>query len=97
MTPETEGSTLYFWSAVREHAVGNPRVDELLFGQVSEAFAEDKAVLEAQQQVIARYGDSWANALRADEGSVASRRVVQRLMDAEAAAAGASAPKTLSG
>ena len=96
ITPETEGSTLYFWAAVREHAIGNSKVDELLFGQVSEAFAEDKAVLEAQQQVIARYGDSWANALRADEGSVASRRVVQRLMDAEAAAA-STAPKTESG
>lgn len=91
MTPAVSGSTLYFWAAVRDYGIGNTQVDELIFNNVAEAFAEDKAVLEAQQEVIARHGDSWANAFQADTGSVKARRFVQRMIEAEEKAHGQTA------
>ena len=87
MTPETPTTTNYFWASVRAHALGDPAVDALFFAGVSEAFEEDKLVLEAQQRVIDRRGDSWAVALKGDAASVESRRALDRRIADEAAAA----------
>lgn len=78
MTPETATTTNYFWASVRKHAVGDAAVDGLFFAAVSEAFDEDKAVLEAQQRVIDRLGDSRAVTLKADGASIEARRVLER-------------------
>jgi phenylpropionate dioxygenase-like ring-hydroxylating dioxygenase large terminal subunit len=82
-TPESEHVCHYFWASVRMHALEDEAVDALLLGDVAEAFEEDKRVLEAQQIAILRHGDSWANALRADTGSVESRRVLEQRINAE--------------
>lgn len=86
MTPETEESTHYFWASVRNHAVGDPVADELFFNQVSEAFEEDRVVLEAQQKVLSERGDSWDVTLQADAGCFQSRRLLTKLTEAERAA-----------
>ena len=91
MTPETETTTNYFWASVRSHALGDPQADALFFQQVGEAFEEDRAVLEAQQQVILKHGDSWAHALQADAGALQARRIVERLIEREDRDAAASA------
>ena len=83
VTPETETSCNYFWAAVRRHALGDSNADALFLQQVSEAFEEDCAVLEAQQQAILEHEDSWTHALQADAGAVQARRVVDRLIDRE--------------
>ncbi|MGE0742626.1 MAG: Rieske 2Fe-2S domain-containing protein [Hyphomonadaceae bacterium] len=83
MTPETETSTHYFWASVRDFALGVEAVDKLLFGQVNEAFEEDRVVLEAQQKVLDEREDSWKVALGADAGSMQARRVLERLIAAE--------------
>ncbi|NIB43405.1 aromatic ring-hydroxylating dioxygenase subunit alpha [Pseudomaricurvus alkylphenolicus] len=83
MTPETETSTHYFWASVREFALDSTEVDDLLFSNVSEAFEEDRVVLETQQRVIAECGDSWSSALKADAGCLQARRVVDRLLREE--------------
>lgn len=85
MTPQDEKSTHYFWATVRNFRIDDPDADELIFSQVSEAFAEDKCVLEAQQVAIDRHGDDWANALQADAGAVEGRRCLDRMMKAHPA------------
>jgi vanillate O-demethylase monooxygenase subunit len=84
MTPETATTTHYHWASVRCHALGDPMADELFFSQVSEAFEEDKHMLEAQQQELADGEDSWAFALNADAGSIQARRILDRLIAQEA-------------
>ena len=76
MTPETATSTYYFWAAVRDYALDDPKIDELYLNQVGGAFEEDRIVLEAQQRVLETRPDSWDLALKADAGSVEARRVL---------------------
>ena len=83
MTPETAETTNYFWASVRAFALDSEPVSALLFGQVSEAFDEDKQIIEAQQQNISRHGDTWSVALKGDAGSIESRRLLDRLIAAE--------------
>ena len=68
---------------MRRHAIDDATADAFFLQQVSEAFEEDRSVLEAQQQVILEHGDSWAHALQADAGAVQARRIVERLIDRE--------------
>lgn len=87
LTPETERSTHYFWI----HPCSFPHEDHGLIEQVGEgirtAFAEDRWVIEGQQQVI----DSAPGArMRGAASDVALNRVrvmVQRLLDQEQLAA----------
>lgn len=83
ITPETEETCNYFWAFVRCHALDDPNADTFFLSQVSEAFEEDRRVLEAQQEALSERGDSWANALRADAGSIESRRVLKDLIEQE--------------
>ena len=85
MTPETATTTHYFWASVRAHDLGSPATDQLFLSQVAEAFIEDKHVIEAQQRVFDRRPDNWDVALRADAGSIESRRVLQALIEREQA------------
>lgn len=94
MTPETATTTNYFWASVRAHAIDSEQVDALMFAGVSEAFEEDKRVLEAQQAVIDRRGDSWAVALKGDAASIECRRVLaQRIAAEQDRAAGEASPR----
>jgi len=86
MTPETATTTHYFWASIRSHSLGDPEVDELFFNQISEAFEEDRRMLEAQQQELADGEDSWSFALNADAGSIQARRILDRLIAREAGA-----------
>lgn len=83
MTPANENTTHYFWATARNFRIDDAEIDALIFNQVSEAFEEDKRVLEAQQIAIDRHGDDWSNALQADVGSVEGRRCLERMMDSE--------------
>jgi phenylpropionate dioxygenase-like ring-hydroxylating dioxygenase large terminal subunit len=85
MTPESNGTTHYFWAAVRDYALDDPAVDELYLNQVSAAFAEDKVVLEAQQRVLDTRPDTWDLALKSDAGSIEARRVLDAAITAEQA------------
>lgn len=85
VTPETANSSHYFWASVRCHAIGDKAADALFLTQVSEAFAEDRVVLEAQQQVLDTQPDDWSIALRQDAGSIEARRVRDRLIAEEGA------------
>ena len=87
LTPETETTMWYFWGMARNF---NPR-DKALTAQIREnqgkVFAEDMAVLEAQQRNLSLYPQRKLLMLNIDAGGVQSRRVLDRLLAQENAAA----------
>lgn len=84
VTPRDDASCSYFWAAVRDYAIDDKAVDELVLAQIAEAFEEDRIILEKQQEVISRRGDDWSIAFQADAGVVQARRKLAALIAAEA-------------
>jgi vanillate O-demethylase monooxygenase subunit len=87
LTPETETSMWYFWGMARNF---NPR-DKALTAQIrdgqAKVFAEDTAVLEAQQANLSRHPERKLLMLNIDAGGVQSRRILDPLMAQEQAQA----------
>src|SRR3984885_4443298 len=52
MTPETRGSTHFFWNYLHDFDIDNPNISLSLRNSLEEAFNEDKAIIEAQQKVF---------------------------------------------
>lgn len=53
LTPETENSTHYFFAHPHNFAIDDPAVTESVHHNVVTAFAEDRAIISAQQRVLA--------------------------------------------
>jgi vanillate O-demethylase monooxygenase subunit len=89
ITPETETSIHYFWGMARKF---NPR-DKALTATIREGqgkiFAEDLEMLERQQQNLTDYPEKKLLMLNIDAGGVQSRKIIDRLVAAECAAAAA--------
>jgi vanillate monooxygenase len=85
LTPETETSMWYFWGMARNF---NPK-DKALTAQIREGqgkvFAEDTAVLEAQQRNLLQYPERKLLMLNIDAGGVQSRKILDRLVAQEQA------------
>ncbi len=60
LTPETDSTCFYFWSAANGFRQEDPAATEQFFGQVAAAFMEDKIVVEGQQARLAELGEVWA-------------------------------------
>lgn len=86
MTPETTGSTHYFFASTRDYAVDDAALNEAIGRIRQQIFTnEDQPMIAAQQT---RIGDStfWdlkPKLLRIDEGAVAVRRRLDALIAAE--------------
>jgi len=87
LTPETETSMWYFWGMARNF---NPK-DAALTAQIrdgqAKVFAEDMAVLEAQQRNLSMHPQRRLLKLNIDAGGVHSRRLLDKMIAAEQAAA----------
>jgi vanillate monooxygenase len=87
LTPETETSMWYFWGMARRF---RPH-DKALTAQIREGqkkiFAEDIQVLERQQQNHRAWPERKLLMLNIDLGGVQSRKIIERLIAAEQAAA----------
>jgi phenylpropionate dioxygenase-like ring-hydroxylating dioxygenase large terminal subunit len=90
-TPETEGSTHYFWASCRDYQLEEANADTLLMKVTVDAFNEDKAILEAQQSCIALDPDAPTVNVNADWGGVQARRLVASLLEEEQAAGASNA------
>jgi vanillate O-demethylase monooxygenase subunit len=88
LTPETEGSTHYFWLQLRNFATTDAGVSQDITNQLVVAFSEDKSVLEAIQAAEAKPMVTERVKLALDSGSVRLRRTVARLIAAEQALQG---------
>lgn len=87
ITPIDERSSLYFWTITRCFDLEDEALTKLIGDQIYKTFMEDVEVLEAQQ--IMRETDPRQDpdvSIRADSGTIAARRVVQRLVAEESSA-----------
>jgi len=87
LTPETETTMWYFWGMARNFNVKDKALTAQIRDGQGKVFAEDTAVLEAQQANLSMYRDRKLLMLNIDAGGVQSRRMLERMIDAERAAA----------
>jgi vanillate O-demethylase monooxygenase subunit len=87
LTPETDVSTHYFWAHNRDFATDKPELTTYIHGQVVKAFDEDRDIIEAQQRNLDLDPDVPMISVGADWGGLQARRMVRRLIEAEAAPA----------
>ncbi len=83
LTPETERSTHYFYMQAHNFKLDDPTIAEELHRQLGIAFAEDKAIIEAQQKVIDEFPNEPFGGIAADFAANQGRALSQRMLDAE--------------
>jgi vanillate O-demethylase monooxygenase subunit len=79
ITPETDTTSFYFWSASNGHAKGDMAATDKIVVEIGKAIIEDKAMVEAQQERLTELGEDWLLNNRSDEVRVLMRRAVSRL------------------
>ncbi|CAN5734350.1 aromatic ring-hydroxylating dioxygenase subunit alpha [soil metagenome] len=84
VTPETEHTTHYFWSAAHNYKVDQPEVTEQFFREVEATFIEDKTVMEAQYQRMRQLPTARTFDIRSDLGGAQARKVIAIKLEAEA-------------
>ena len=89
LTPETEGSTHYFWMQIRNFAPGDEVVSSMMTEQLIMAFDEDKEVLEGVQRGFDADPHRPSIKLAIDNGPNRGRRIVDRLIREEGTLAAA--------
>lgn len=83
LTPETETSCFYFWSAANGYRQDDPATTEQLFGEIAFAFREDAAMVEAQQGRVSEFGEDGLVDIASDATRMTMRRHVDRMIAAE--------------
>jgi phenylpropionate dioxygenase-like ring-hydroxylating dioxygenase large terminal subunit len=91
VTPETDASSHYFWAQCHDFDARNSKLTEMIFADVQEAFLQDVAVFEAQQQSIDHRPDAPEIDVNGDVGGLQARRIVRELLEQQAARGPASA------
>lgn len=84
VTPETESTSLYFWSISNGYRQNDPQATEDLYDEVAKAFREDQAMVEAQQRCLDETGEDGLVPTVHDRGRVRMRRVIDDLIAQEA-------------
>jgi vanillate O-demethylase monooxygenase subunit len=91
MTPETSGSSHYFYSAWRNYRSEDAEYTQAMEQAVRYGFeVEDKPMIEAQQEALAgkEFMSSKPSLLGIDTASVKARRLYDRVLAAEASSKG---------
>lgn len=83
VTPETERTSHYFFALAHGFGLDDPSVTQGLFEEVTKAFVEDGAMIEAQQRVIDASESFTPVPIFADAGLMEMRRLMDRMADAE--------------
>jgi phenylpropionate dioxygenase-like ring-hydroxylating dioxygenase large terminal subunit len=83
LTPETDTSCFYFWSAANGYRQDEPATTEQLFGEIAFAFREDAAMVEAQQARLSELGEDGLIDIASDATRMTMRRHVDRMIAAE--------------
>ena len=87
ITPETETSHWYFWGMARNFNVKDKALTAQIREGQAKVFAEDTAVLEAQQRNLSLHPGRRLLMLNIDAGGVQSRKLLDKMVAAEQAAA----------
>jgi vanillate O-demethylase monooxygenase subunit len=91
ITPETETSMWYFWGMARNFRADDRALTAQIRDGQGKIFAEDLEMLERQQANLSRWPERNVLKLNIDAGGVQARKVIDRLVAEEAAAARAPA------
>jgi phenylpropionate dioxygenase-like ring-hydroxylating dioxygenase large terminal subunit len=83
ITPESEKTTHYFWSANRNFDIHSQSLTNIWREGVSMIFGQDEEILAAQQRAIDLNSDKVFYDLNIDAGGVWARRKVREMLDAE--------------
>lgn len=83
ITPETEKSTHWFWTAMHEVGAHTPAVCVPLHAQFHQIVAEDLEVFVEQQKNIDIKPVAPTHAINADQGLVLARSLISRLLKLE--------------
>ncbi|MCY1297018.1 Toluene-4-sulfonate monooxygenase system iron-sulfur subunit TsaM1 [compost metagenome] len=83
ITPETETSIWYFWGMARNFQSRDEALTATIREGQGKIFAEDLEMLEQQQQNLLRHPQRQLLKLNIDAGGVQSRRILERLVEAE--------------
>jgi phenylpropionate dioxygenase-like ring-hydroxylating dioxygenase large terminal subunit len=86
ITPETEHSTHYFWSAAHNFQIDQPEVTNAFHQEILATFLEDKIVMEAQYRRMQQFPDAKRIDLVSDAGGVQARRIMLARAGAEESA-----------
>jgi vanillate O-demethylase monooxygenase subunit len=87
LTPVDETTTIDRWMHARNAATDVEGVEDQMDAMFRVAFAEDKTILEALNRQEARAGDRPQIDIASDAGAKLYRRTVQKMLEAERAAA----------
>jgi vanillate O-demethylase monooxygenase subunit len=85
LTPETATSMWYFWGMARNFNARDKALTAAIRDGQSRIFSEDLEILERQQLNLQQWPDRKLLSLNIDAGGVQSRRIIERLLAAEAA------------
>jgi phenylpropionate dioxygenase-like ring-hydroxylating dioxygenase large terminal subunit len=86
LTPETDTTCFYYWSTANGYRQDEPEATEQLYQEINRAFLEDKAIVEGQQEVLARTGEDQLVDIVSDRARVHMRRTVDRMLREDARA-----------
>jgi vanillate O-demethylase monooxygenase subunit len=87
LTPETETSCFYFWSAANGYRQNDPEATEQLYREIAPTFLEDKEMVEAQQRRLDELGEQGLVDIASDANRMHMRRIVERLLVSEQSSA----------
>jgi phenylpropionate dioxygenase-like ring-hydroxylating dioxygenase large terminal subunit len=85
ITPETETTTNYFWGLAHSFPIESPEALAEFHSQCQHVVGEDIAVFTAQQRIIDLDPDAPTVDIRYDAGPIQARRIIDRLLAAQAA------------
>lgn len=80
LTPETETSCFYFWSAANGYRQNEPEATEQLFQEIAPTFVEDRVMVEAQQARLCEFGEAGLVDIASDAARMHMRRTVERMI-----------------
>ena len=86
LTPETETSCFYFWSAANGYRQNDPAATKQLYQEIAPTFVEDRVMVEAQQARLSEFGEAGLVDIASDATRMHMRRMVERLIAEECAA-----------
>jgi phenylpropionate dioxygenase-like ring-hydroxylating dioxygenase large terminal subunit len=84
ITPETASTCHYFWAFVRNYRTTEQRLTTEIREGVSRIFHEDEIILEAQQRAMDENPGREFYNLNIDAGAMWARRLIDRMVAAEA-------------
>ncbi len=83
LTPETESTTHFFWTHVRNYLVGDLQATAMLRVALEQTYSEDLAVEVAMQRSQEETGVRQLMALELDRAPMMAVRMLQRMIEAE--------------